>query len=361
MMSNYNHIHPSFKLNGISCSKKELGQVACGLIKEGMPYEVSIGYFLLDWLSSKSTINVKTSGSTGIPKTIVLKKEHMVNSALATGNFFNIQSGSLALLCLHTDFIAGKMMLVRAMALGLELDYVEPSANPLLYCSKKYEFAAMVPLQVEGSLQKLNQIRTLIVGGAPLSYSLEEELSTIKSKVYETYGMTETITHIAVRKVSSASSRVNNYFNILPGITISKDNRDCLIISAPKISDSNIVTNDVVRLHSNSTFEWLGRFDNVINSGGIKFIPEEIESKLASIITNRLFVAGIPDEKLGQKLILVVEGNESSTKIIEKIKNSNSLSKFEIPKEVFMVEKIIETSNGKIDRHRTLEQLVDNK
>ncbi|PCJ94115.1 MAG: O-succinylbenzoic acid--CoA ligase [Flavobacteriaceae bacterium] len=352
-MCNYKKIHPNFKLNGFSYSKEELREVAYSLIKEGKPYEIIIGDFLMDWLSVSPTTTVKTSGSTGKPKIMALKKEHMSSSALATANYFDLEAGSSALLCLNTNFIAGKMMLVRAMVLGMELDYVAPNSSPLKNTFKKYDFVAMVPLQVEDSLKELILVKTLIVGGAAMSKDLKGKLKSLNTKVYETYGMTETITHIAIKEIKTNLGEGNANFNVLPNVQISQDKRNCLIINAPNISNDLVITNDIVRLISDTEFQLLGRFDNIINSGGIKLIPEEIESKLSVIIENRFFVAGIPDEKLGQKLILVVEGNLDSNKIMNKIKATSVLQKTEIPKDVVCILKFSE-SNDKVQKEKTL-------
>ncbi|MDT0607369.1 AMP-binding protein [Croceitalea rosinachiae] len=347
-------VHKNFKLNGQSFSQEELIEIGYSLIKEGEEHEISIGGFLLDWFNDSIEIIVQTSGSTGIPKQISLKKSQMVNSALATGNFFRLKPGDSALLCLSADFIAGKMMLVRAIVLGLELDIVAPSSNPLLNNSNTYNFCAMVPMQAKNALENLNQIKTLILGGAAVSSSLKQSLEGLITNCFETYGMTETITHIAARNLSNEKSLDEVLFHTLPNIIISTDNRECLVIDAPKISDSTIVTNDIVELIGDNSFKWLGRFDNIINSGGIKLIPEQIEAKLFGFFENRFFVAGIPDKSLGQKLILIVEGERKYDEIIQSIKSLGLLSKYEIPKEVFIAPSFVETKNGKVDRPKTL-------
>jgi O-succinylbenzoic acid--CoA ligase len=346
-------IHPKFKLNGNSYSSYELKEVAYSLIKEGEAFEVFIGDFIIEWLSNSETVTVSTSGSTGKPKQIQLQKKQMVNSALATGSFFNLKAGATALLCLPCNFIAGKMMLVRAMVLGLELDYIEPNSNPLQRVFKEYNFAAMIPLQAQSSIEKLDLIDTLIVGGAPIGNVLKSKLEKAETSIYETYGMTETITHIAVKKIDAS------YFKTLSGVTIQKDKRDCLVIDAPKISDEKVVTNDLVKLVSNQKFRWLGRFDTIINSGGVKLIPEQIEKKLKQIIQNRFFVAGIPDDKLGEKLVLVIEGEIDSEIVLQRIIGSSNLEKFEIPKKIYTLPNLVETDTGKIQRGESLKLLVN--
>ena len=346
-------IHAEFKLNGHSYSSEELKEVAYSLIKEGVDFEKEIGDFLLDWLSSDSELTVRTSGSTGLPLGIALKKRHMVNSARVTGDYFGLEAGDRVLLCLSTGYIAGKMMLVRAMVLGLELDFVAPSSRPLDGVNKSYKFCAMVPLQLESSINKLNQIQTVIVGGAPVSSQLMKLIANSNTKIFETYGMTETITHVAVRPLNQYDPGSDHKaFEILPDITISQDDRKCLVINAPNISDDPVITNDIVELISEKEFLWQGRFDNVINSGGIKLIPEQIEQKLSSLIPSRFFVSALPDLKLGQKLVLVVEGENIPG--LQEIISKADLEKFELPKEIFYVSAFIDTTNGKIVREKSL-------
>jgi len=349
-------IHPQFKLNGHGYSNEELKEVAYSLIKEGADFEKEIGDFLLDWLSVDSELTVQTSGSTGTPLGIALKKQYMVNSAKITCEYFGLEAGDRVLLCLSTAYIAGKMMLVRAMSLGLELDFVAPTSRPLDGKAKSYKFCAMVPLQLESSINRLSQIKMVIVGGAPVSSQLRKLINSSSAKIFETYGMTETITHVAVRPLNHYDTDADqNAFEILPGIAISQDDRKCLVINAPNISDEPIITNDIVELISEKEFIWQGRYDNVINSGGIKLIPEQIERKLSSLIKSRFFISGLPDSRLGQKLVLVVEGEniEGLQEIIYKA----DLEKFELPKEIFYVPDFKYTTNGKIIREKSLSMI----
>lgn len=355
-------IHADFRLNGISYSRSDLKALAYDLVKEGKHFEQKIGDFLSDWLDDNPTIEVSTSGSTGTPKRILLQKYQMVNSALATGKFFDLQKGETALLCLPSEYIAGKMMLVRAMVLGLFLDYVEPSSSPLEGVSKRYDLAAMVPLQLEHSLNKIDLVKTLLVGGTAVSSQLNKELQNMGVAVFETYGMTETITHIAVKRINDSSSvktseSGKNYFSTLPNVVLTKDSRDCLVIKAPKICDIPIITNDIVNLISETEFEWLGRYDDVINSGGIKIVPEQVEVKLAKFIKRPFFVAGLEDEILGQKLILVVEGDPDSGTLLSKIVESKVLERYETPKSVHFLPQFVTTDNAKVRRRETLKLL----
>src|SRR5690606_4887903 len=350
----FDKVHLRFKLNGLYFDREELKEVAFSFVREGAPYEKSIGDFLMDWLNNKEYLFVRTSGSTGTPKVIRLNKQHMVNSAIATGDFFGITVGDSALHCLPTEFIAGKMMLVRALILGLEIDLVEPSLNPMERIKKEYDFSAMIPLQLKNSLNKINQVKKLIVGGAYVPKTLIDAVQNVDTEIFETYGMTETVTHIAAKKINhftNTEEKNNSYYELLPNIEISKEERDCLVINAPNISEESIITNDIVELKSDKQFEWIGRYDNVINSGGVKLIPELIEAKISGVIPNRFFVIGKKDKELGEKLVLVVEGNTLDKKTIaDSINAITSLSKYEIPKEIILADKFNETENGKIIR-----------
>jgi O-succinylbenzoic acid--CoA ligase len=342
----YENVHNQFRLNGFHLNREDLCRVAYSFIKEGEEFEKPVGDFILDWFDSKSYLEVKTSGTTGDPKTIQISKQAMVYSAMATGDFFDLQPGNKVLHCLPVKYIAGKMMLIRAMILGLDVDFVAPSARPLDDTDvSNYDFAAMVPLQASQSVKQLKRVKKLIVGGAKMEKTLETSLSKLGTQVYETYGMTETITHIAARKVGEKA------FTVLPKVTISYDDRNCLVIYAPSISDEVIVTNDLVELVNENQFVFLGRYDNVINTGGIKFIPESIEEKLSGKIDARFFVVGKPDKELGEKVVLVVEGD--SFAVDSTI--FDGLEKYAKPKEVLFISNFKETENGKILRKETLQ------
>ncbi|PQJ82034.1 AMP-binding protein [Polaribacter glomeratus] len=361
MKSDQIKFHKSFQLNGYSfTSVAEILAYTKGFSDE-------IHQFLESWFSSDKCISVQTSGSTGTPKSILLKKEFVVNSAVATGLYFDLQENTTALLCLPTVYIAGKLMLIRAITLGWHLDVVAPNSYPLEKVDKMYDFSAMVPLQLENSISKLSKIKTLIVGGGVVSKELKTKIQDVSTVIFATYGMTETITHIAVKKLNnfSSSKRIitkQSFYKTLPNVTIYIDDRNCLVINAPKVSDEIIFTNDVVQLISDTQFEWLGRFDTVINSGGIKLHPEKIEEKLSEIITRRFFVAGIPDQKLGEKLVLIIEADNYNNFdfqlfIKKEILNLKSISKFETPKEIYFVTHFIETGTKKIQRNKTLDLL----
>jgi O-succinylbenzoic acid--CoA ligase len=341
---NYTSVHPNFKWNGISLDREKLLLAAHNLIKEGNDSEKNTGEFLLEWFNDNSFITATSSGTTGIPKKITIDKQAMVNSALATAEFFDLKAGNRVLHCMSTAYIAGKMMLVRSIILGFEMDFVTPSSNPLKDNQRNYDFVAMVPMQVQNSISELHKVKKLIVGGAKISETLLNQLLEVPTQVYETYGMTETITHIAVKKIGEKS------FSVLPNVTIAIDERSCLVIAAPRISDTNTVTNDVVELLTATQFLLLGRIDNVINSGGVKLFPEQIEAKLSNKIKERFFVIGIPDALLGEQLLLVIEGdNQAIDSTI-----FDHLHPFEKPKAIRFVPKFIETESGKVKRKETI-------
>lgn len=338
-------IHPNFRLNGHEFNKESLSELAITLVKDGEAYEKELGDFILQWFDENDFVTLTTSGTTGTPKNIKLEKQAMVHSALATGEFFRLKPGDSALLCLPTRYIAGKMMFVRAVVLGLELDYINPSKEPLNNTDKVYDFVAMVPMQVQNSITQIEQCKKLIIGGAKLDDGIKELLKDMLVEVYETYGMTETITHIAAKRIEE------RYFTALPHANISKDERGCLIIEAPLVANGLIITNDLIEMANDIQFEWIGRVDNVINSGGVKLIPEKIEQKLSEYIPYRFFVIGKEDQDLGQKLVLVIE-QESYTLLPEAL---DSLEKYERPKEVLFVKHFKETPTGKILRRETIE------
>lgn len=360
MAPKYNKIHNRFKFNGLYFSHEDLKEVAYSLIKEGEAYEKVTGNFLIDWLNKDDFLYVNTSGSTGQPKAVKLKKQAMVNSAIATGDFLGLQPGDTAIDCLPSYYIAGKMMLVRAMILGLEIDCVEPSAHPIFDYEKHYDFCAMIPLQLKHTINYTGRIKTIIVGGSKITKPLLEKIKGCTSKFYETYGMTETVTHVAVRQLASKGHKGEPFFKALPHVTFSQDDRKCLVINASKLVKEELTTNDIVDLKSETSFKLLGRYDNVINSGSVKLFPEQIEDKLQPVIDERFIVAGEDDATLGEKLILIVENPRDSIESIEnRIKQLKGLTRFEVPKKIYTIDKFSETVNGKIQRSKTIESVLE--
>ena len=331
-------------------------------LKPQNEFECKVVGFLQEWFSDCKTLWVQTSGSTGIPKTIEVEKQKMLNSAKMTCDFLGLQEGDLALLCLPVEYISGKMMLVRAMERKLNIRIESPSAQPLENLTESLAFCAMTPLQVQNSLDKIHLIKNLIIGGAEVSENLKRAIKQIFSKksqpsssqIFETYGMSETLSHIALKQIFPIEE---DYFSSLEGIDISVDERSCLRISAPKLNAETLQTNDIVELKGKKQFRFLGRFDYVINSGGVKIFPEEIESLVKQHIPNEVVFIGKKDEILGEKLVLLIEGNEDENvkSIISKI---NFRHKFHVPKEIIFVEKFPRTANAKISRLALKEMIL---
>lgn len=318
--------------------------------------------FLIDYLGPDETINVKTSGTTGTPKVISLQKIYMRNSAWMTGNYFGLAAQMSALLCLPVQYIAGKMMLVRAVELELNLSIVKPGLNPLLSLPEEpFNFAAMVPAQVEQSIlnpithRKFEKIKSVIIGGGIVLPRLLNPLQTVSNQCFATYGMTETITHVAVQRLNGEAK--SSEFQALPGVQISQDARGCLTLKAHHLTATEIITNDLVELVGVDRFRWRGRVDNVINTGGIKVIPEEVEAKLRNKLDRRFFIIGQESTQWGQQISLVVEGEPFDPQTLEMFNEilQHCLEKYERPKAILFVKEFVETTSGKIQRKATLE------
>lgn len=354
----------AFSINGLPIDYADLSEVAYSLVKEGEPFEREIGDFLLDWISESEYILQPTSGSTGPPKEIQLSKKAMVKSALLTGNFLELGEGTRAVLCLPVSSIAGKMMLVRALTLGWKLTLVAPERTPLWSLTGDIDFVAMVPMQLEASLKELDRIGTVLVGGAPVSKDLREALTGKQTVVYESYGMSETASHIALRKLNPMdTTNISGdvpAFEALPGVTLEQDANNCLVIHAPFLSKDPIHTNDLVTMTDSQNFQWLGRADHVVNSGGVKLIPELLETKIEHALKGRFFLTGIPDEVLGEKLVLIAEGKPDGD-LLANLSNSTALGKYEVPKAVYYLDAFKEGKSGKILRAEIKDELFRSK
>jgi O-succinylbenzoic acid--CoA ligase len=357
------NIPKTLTFNGQNYSNEELFSLADSLSTASKTeWERSLGQFLLQWLNEKAFIEVMTSGSTGSPKLIQLNKKAMIASANMTGNYLGLHEDQTALLCLRAEYIAGIMMVVRAMVHRMNLIVVEPSGSPLDSVSDnlKIDFAAMVPAQIYNALgsgeskQKLEAIGTLIIGGGPMSGEPEKMVANLKGRIYATFGMTETITHIALRRLNGPHR--SDTFTLLPGITIETDERGCLVAAVPYIDGGKVTTNDLVNIVSPTTFRWLGRADHVINCGGVKIIPEQAERRITGLITHRFFIAPLPDDKMGEIPVLVIETLPMSEKEIVSLLNElkSILSKDEIPRRILQTERFVTTENGKINRKESV-------
>lgn len=323
--------------------------------------------FCKNWLNGQESFSIHTSGSTGTPKAILLSRQQMQTSARQTIQVLGLQQGQSALLCINAAYIGGKMMLVRAMEHGLRLLATEAKANPLadFPTGTRFDFAALVPLQLEAILHDphsrsiLQEMKAAIIGGAPVSKSLRDQLQIIKAPLYSTYGMTETVSHIALQRLNGPEAV--DYFTAFPEIKLSQDERGCLLIDGEVCGDNSpVVTNDVVALLEENRFRWLGRADNIINSGGIKIQLEKIDARAEAVfsqlnIEQKVFAWGLADKHLGQRLVLIVEGTPfteaTEAEILTLFKSESG--RYEQPKAMLYVQSFCYTPSGKIQKGDT--------
>ncbi|MDX2190627.1 MAG: AMP-binding protein [Bacteroidota bacterium] len=323
------------------------------------------------FLNNYPEYHFKTSGSTGTPKLITFTKEQLLISAQASISYFELKPGMHQFICLDTNTIAGAMMLVRSLVCGMIPVITTPSAIPLYVISEyvTIDVASFTPNQLYAMLShigahnfvnKLNQMHTILIGGAPINPALERLLESITAPTYHTYGMTETVSHIALRRLNGKEKQES--FHCMPGVEIKLDERDCLMLKAPTTMGNWITTNDLAEILSIDQFLIKGRYDDIIISGGIKVNPQTIEIIIAQYfikrnIRNRFFAYGIPDDKLGQKVVLYLEASESQFQNeLADLKSyiSDSLGKYLVPKEFIFIEKFKETISGKIDKIATI-------
>lgn len=314
-----------------------------------------INAFIDEWFNELTYLEVKTSGSTGNPTIIRLEKSKMEISARKTIDFLNIKENSSAFLCLSSSTIAGKMMIVRSIIGKLNLIVGPIDSNPLKTVNEAIDLIAMVPLQLKKTLEsnpeKLRTIKSILIGGGPISDSLYSLIKKSKITIHHTFGMTETISHVAMRKIGLEEQQD---FIALDGIHFSTENEQ-LVIHYPEIGIERLKTNDLVRLKSEKAFEWIARTDFIINSGGKKLNPEEIENAISSVIHDAYFIFGLEDEVLGNKVVLIIESKVPHK--LTKVAFQNKLNKYAIPKEIFYLPSFIRTISGKINRNETVKLL----
>lgn len=343
-------LHSEFHYNGEAFTETDFVGFMQRRLAEGALWEMEHARFVLEWLNDDEEIAVSTSGSTGTPKVWHVRKQAMINSALLTAKYFNCNAGTRALLCLPSSYIAGKMMLVRAMHLGWHLYAIEPSSKPLSQAFQSIDFAAFTPMQLTaiGALeqQRLESIKNIIVGGASVSDALRMKLSACSNAIFETYGMAETLSHVALRKISAREEP----FEALEGVSFSVDENMRLLIDAAHIQSETLPTQDVVELIDDRHFYYRGRFDQMINSGGVKLFPEAIERKLASVISEEYYITSEPDDTLGQRVVLYIESETVPDTEILQQQIASALSRFEIPKRIVIKSRFDRTASGKIIR-----------
>ncbi len=328
------------------------------------PFTEHLFSFIRKWYSDENEFAIKTSGSTGQPSVIRITRQQMLASAGATIKALRLKPGGRALLCMDPEHIGGMMMIVRAITGNLDLIAVQPSANPFSNLSEKYppDFASMVPYQLKSILEgtdhdrkMLLRLRVLLLGGSPVDPALEKKIKKLNIPVYLGFGMTETVSHIALRRLNGI--QVSERYKCLPGIEIRTDTHGRLCVRGEVTRNQWIITNDMVETGPSNTFLWEGRADHVINSGGIKIHPEEVEKRIAAFFRGKsekinFFVAGLPDTNTGQKVTLIVEGKARKQEWIVELKKY--LPPYQNPKEVIFLEKFIYTNTGKVQREATI-------
>ena len=308
--------------------------------------------FIDEWNNDSAYVEVKTSGSTGEPKRMLVEKRRMLNSARITCDFLGLKPGDTALLCMSTDYIAGKMMVVRSIERRLKLIEVPPSGHPLdngpwSMVNGQLSFAAMVPMQVYNSLQvpaekeRLMAIRHLIIGGGAIDEAMEAELRSFPNAVWSTYGMTETLSHIALRRISGPEA--SEWYTPFPTVKLSTNDEGCLVIDAPEVCAQTLVTNDIVELKPDARFRIRGRKDNVICSGGIKIQIEEVEQTLKKYVRVPYIISKRKDPKFGEIVVLLTEGDTAQVQTI----CQQVLPKYHQPKLYLKIDKIPLTETGK--------------
>lgn len=317
-------------------------------LKKATGFRLELFRFLEDWFSPSEEMSIHTSGSTGKPKAMVVEKKYMRQSARLTCSYFHLQPKDKILLCMPLTFIAGKMMVVRAVTAGLDIYPVAPNGHPLSDTDQSFRFASMVPLQIYNSLQnpveaeRLRKVSILLIGGGVISPSLEKVLKDFPNEVYASYGMAETVSHIALRRVNGPKASLR--FTPLPSVGLALSEDGSLIVDAPLVCSKRLYTNDRAEIFPDGTFRILGRKDNVILTGGMKVQAETLEEILSTFITVPFAITSQPDPKFGEIIVLVVE------KPIDVSLLSTLLPAHQVPKKVHILETIPLTESGKIDR-----------
>ena len=309
-------------------------------------------------IDDDTTLHARTSGTTGPPKVVDLDHRDLVSSARLTAATFNLRPGDRALHCLPCAFIAGKMMLVRGMVIGLDLHIIDPRGSVLenLDTSDRFAFSAMVPQQLHRAIQEdrprvERQFDTILIGGGPVSMTLIEDLRSLRTRVAHTYGSTETLTPVAFRE-SNAVTGPAEVFSAIGATHFGTDERECLIVHTPHLLVKEHVTNDLVELVDPHHFRWLGRADNVILKGGRKIFPEQLEARTAGVLPYPHFFTAMPDDRLGQAVMLVIETDRSAEEVLPEVldKVTSVLKRHEWPRRVTGVSTLDRNSSGELIR-----------
>lgn len=340
-------------MEGIRYSKAELLQEWKLLESSSSnPFRLELFRFLADWFNDSEEMTVQTSGSTGHPKSLRVLKTQMMNSACATCFYLRLQPMDKTLLCMSLNFIAGKMMVIRALVAGLDLYLSAPTGYPLQSTNTTFRFAAMVPLQLFNSLQvsiereRLRRINILLIGGGALDARLETTLQDFPHAIYASYGMSETLSHIALRRVNGPEA--TSWFTPMPSVHLALSTDQCLIVDAPLVSKERLYTNDIAELLADGRFRILGRKDNVINTGGIKVQAEVLESFLSDFMDVPFAITSCADEKFGEIIVLVVEEPIDEALLMQTL-HAENLPAHQMPKEILQ-RTLPRTESGKINR-----------
>lgn len=343
--------------------------IRSGNTKAKSEFETSTFSFIAAWLSGENEFTLQTSGSTGSPKSITFTRNQLKASAARTVHALGLRPGITALVCLNTKYVAGKMMLVRALEHQMKIIAVEPSSDPFRQIPEEHQidFVAMAPIQLQTLVDnsqnrnRLNGLKAILVGGAPVNLKLKAAINSLACPVYETFGMTETLSNVALKRLNITGA--SDLFIPLPGVSISLDSRDCLVIHDP-IQPNALITNDVVQIHENG-FRWLGRADHVINSGGVKINPEFMESLLEDVfltLSNRhnYFIGSLPDNQLGELVALYIEGHYINPHDLLKLKEAFEAipEKFLRPRKIVLIDSFQYTPTGKITRKSTMDSSI---
>lgn len=352
-MTNFctNRNEQTILIEDIPYSNWEIEMVRMNIPADNRSFRQELFSFLSEWFDPKNTLPVHTSGSTGKPKELYVEKEQMMESACLTCSFLGLQKEDTALLCMPLKYIAGKMVVVRALVAGLNLLPVTPSGHPLKEMTKAPVFAAMIPMQVYNSLQVpeekaiLQQIRHLIIGGGAIDSRLATELKNFPNAVWSTYGMTETLSHIALRRLNGPEA--SDWYTPFDGVRICLSKESTLTIYAPKVCEEELVTNDIAEINQQKQFRILGRKDNTINTGGVKVQIEQIEAVLKEHLSIPFLITSASDEKFGEIIVLLLEGQLSED--IERI-CAQVLPPYWCPKRFIPVFQLPLTETGKPDR-----------
>lgn len=325
--------------------------------RDGPAWMKAVEDTLFDLAIRRGGMRATSSGTTGPPKRFTISRRDLVMSARLTGKAFDLRPGDRALHALPSDFIAGKMMLVRAFALGLDLHLIDPRGSVLekLRTEVPFRFTALVPLQLHRAIQEdrarvERQFRTILLGGGPVSEALVEDLQDLDVEVFQSYGSTETVTHVALRRLNGPDREAG--FTAIGDCHFARDPRGCLVVYTPHLTTKQHLTNDLVELIDDRRFRWLGRHDNVILSGGKKIFPEQLESRTAGIIPYPHYFTKVADDVLGQAVMLVLETDRPQEDVLPEVLEQvmSALHPHEWPRRVQALRRIQRTSAGKIIR-----------